>query len=360
MNWFEANPRKARWLVALLCILLLDGLKRLLVGAGLLPYRTYPTSRVPQYWPSIDPVVGVWRYPNATLVQKERCSTVTYRSNSAGARDPERLQRSTAERRFVVLGDSFIEGYGLDAEDRVTNLLEARTDVLLFILPANDFEDNDPQEFPAKSYRPFLRPQGEGYEVYYTVPWERRVRDERRLSTVIKNTIDNHLYLANVLRWATSELKGGVKAGTKEQRLALNGSDYDRHSPADFRVMTYALDQLVRAAGERRVFMVTIPTENDFAAARRGETSRLVGEMTAFAARYPNVRYRDLLPDFLDDAGTSGQSFTDYLLECDNHWGKLGNKLVADRLERWFLAADDSAVVTPRSGPAHESVQSTP
>lgn len=154
----------------------------------------------------------------------------------------------------MVLGDSFIEGYGLDAEDRVTNLLEARTDVLLFMLPANDFEDNDPQEFPAKSYRPFLRPQGEGYEVYYTVPWERRVRDERRLSTVIKNTIHNHLYLANVLRWATSEVKGGVKAGTKEQRLALNGSDYDRHSPADFRVMTYALDQLVRAAGERRVF----------------------------------------------------------------------------------------------------------
>jgi len=106
--------------------------------------------------------------------------------------------------------------------------------------------------------------------------------------------------------------------------------------------------------------MVTIPTENDFAAARRGETSRLVGEMTAFAARYPNVRYRDLLPDFLDDAGTSGQSFTDYLLECDNHWGKLGNKLVAERLESWFFAGDDSAVVTPRSGPAHESVQSTP
>lgn len=392
MNWFEANPRKARWLVALLCVLLLEGLTRLLVGAGLLPYRTYPTSRVPQYWASIDPVVGVWRYPNATLVQKERCSTVTYRSNPAGARDTERLKGSTAERRFVVLGDSFIEGYGLDAEDRVTNLLEARTgveflnfatsggfgtiqewllytskvqgydhtDVLLFILPANDFEDNDPREFPARSYRPFLRPQGEGYEVYYTVPWERRITDERRLSTVIKNTIDNHLYLANVLRWATSELKGGVKAGTKEQRLAASGSDYDRHSPADFKAMSYALDQLVRAAGDRQVFLVTIPTENDFAAARRGETPRLVGDLTAFGARYPNVRYRDLLPDFLGDAGTSGRPFTEYLLECDNHWGKLGNKLVADRLEGWLFAAEDAAGITRRSGPARESAQSTP
>lgn len=372
MNWFEANPRKARWLVALLCLLFLEGVTRLLVGAGLLPYRTYPTSQVPQYWASIDPVVGIWRYPNATFLQKERCIDVTYRSNSAGARDPERLRRSAASRRFAVLGDSFIEGYGLAAEDRVSNLLEARTgveflnfatsggfgtiqewllyasrvqgydhsDVLLFILPANDFEDNDPDEFPSNSYRPFLRPQGQGYEVYYTVPWERRFLDERRLSTVIKNSIDNHLYLANALRWATSQLKGGVKKGMKKQRLALNGGDYDRHAPADFKIMSYALDQLVRAAGKRRVFLVTIPTENDFEAARRGEPSRLAGELAAFAAQYPNVRYRDLLPDFLSDASATGRSFPDYLLDCDNHWGKRGNELVAERLEGWLLGPD--------------------
>lgn len=192
MSWFEANPRKARWLVALLCLLFVEGITRLLVGAGLLPYRTYPTSRVPQYWASIDPVVGVWRYPNATFVQKERCYDVTYRSNSAGARDPERQLRSAASRRFAVLGDSFIEGYGLAAEDRVTNLLEARTgveflnfatsggfgtiqewllytsrveqydhtDILLFILPANDFEDNDPSEFPLEFLPAFPAPAG--------------------------------------------------------------------------------------------------------------------------------------------------------------------------------------------------------
>ena len=371
MSWFEANPRKARSLVALLCLLFLEGLTRVLVGAGLLPYRTYPTSRVPQYWASIDPAVGVWRYPNVTFVQKERCFDVTYRSNSAGARDPERQLRSSASRRFVVLGDSFIEGYGLAAEDRATNLLEARTgieflnfatsggfgtiqewllytsrmqqydhtDVLLFILPANDFDDNDPKEFPSNSYRPFLRPNGQGYEVFYTVPWDRRFLDERRLSTVIKNSIDNHVYLANVLRWATSQAKGGVKEGLKTQRLALHGWDYDRHSPEDLKIMLYAVDQLVRAAGDRRVFLVTIPSENDFAAARRGDQSRLASELTAFAAQYPNVHYHDLLPDFLSDADATGRSFPEYLLDCDNHWGKRGNELVAERLQGWLLGA---------------------
>ena len=121
-NWFEAHPRSARWLGRPGCLLFLEGITRLLVGAGLLPYRTYPTTRVPQYWAYVDPVVGVWRYPNTTFRQNEKCLDVTYQSNSAGARDPERELHSDAERRFVVLGDSFIEGYGLAAGDGVTNL----------------------------------------------------------------------------------------------------------------------------------------------------------------------------------------------------------------------------------------------
>jgi lysophospholipase L1-like esterase len=349
------------------CLGFLEGVTRILVGLDLLPYREYPTSRVPRYWAYVDPVVGIWRYPNTTLLQQERCLDAKLESNSDGARDPERQKHSAAPRRFVVLGDSFIEGYGINAEDRLTNLLEKRTgveflnfatsggfgtiqewllyqsrvlrydhtDVVLFILPANDFEDNDPGEFAADVYRPFLRPRGDGYEVYYKVAWERRYTASRSLSTVIKNGFDNTLYLANVLRWATSELKDGFR----EQRLRIEDGDYDNHSSGDMRIMLYALDQLVRAAGDRRVWLLTIPTERDFAAALRGERFRLPDEIGAFAARYPNVRYRDLLADFLDDAAASGREFSGYLIECDNHWGKLGNQVVADRLQGWLFGS---------------------
>jgi len=338
---------------------------RILVGLGFLPYREYPTSRVPQYWAYIDPVVGIWRYPNTTLLQQEKCLDAKLETNSEGARDPERQKHSDAPRRFVVLGDSFIEGYGINADDRVTNLLEERsgveflnfatsggfgtiqewllyqsrvrkydhTDVVLFILPANDFEDDDPDEFSSDVYRPFLRPRGDGYEVYYKVDWEHRYTASRPLSTVIKNRFDNALYLANVLRWATSELKDGLR----KQRLRMNDGDYDNHSSGDMRIMLYALDQLVRAAGDRRIWLLTIPTERDFAAALRGDHFSLPGEISAFAARYPNVQYRDLLQDFLHDAAASGRDFPRYLIECDNHWGKLGNQLVADRLQGWLL-----------------------
>jgi len=364
-SWFASNPRKTGWLIAFVCLAFLEGAVRVLVGLGQLPYQEYPTSREPRYWAYVDPVVGMWRYPHATLHLQEKCLDVQLATNAEGARDPERQQRSASERRFVVLGDSFIEGYGLDAEHRVTNLLEARTgveflnfatsggfgtiqewlvyqsralkydhtDLMLFILPANDFDDNDPGNFAPDVYRPYLRPAGDGYEVYYTVPWERRFMGSRRMSTVIKNTVDNTFYLANAFRWATRELKSRVK----KQRLKVYERDYDSYSPEELQIMLDALEKLVDAAGDRRIWLLTIPTDKDFAAGLRGEQSRLPRELASFAARFPNVRYRDLLPDFLGDARVNGRDYPEYLNECDHHWGKLGNRLVADRLQAWLF-----------------------
>jgi hypothetical protein len=48
---------------------------------------------------------------------------VVRRSNSYGARDIERSPRSTTPR-AVVLGDSFVEGIGVELGERVTDLLE--------------------------------------------------------------------------------------------------------------------------------------------------------------------------------------------------------------------------------------------
>ena len=128
-NWFEANRGKTRLIVIVICLLFIEGTVRLAVALDLLPYERYPTSREPQYWAYIDPVVGMWRRPHADFVDEGRCYTTHYTSNSAGARDRERSVESSAERRVVVLGDSFVEGYGYDETQRFTELLEARTGI---------------------------------------------------------------------------------------------------------------------------------------------------------------------------------------------------------------------------------------
>jgi len=378
-NRFEAHPWRARLLVLCLCLLFLECVARGLVFAGLLSYRLYPTTAgAPGFWGYIDPVVGIWRHPNAAHRHDEACIHVEYRTNSAGARDRERRLTSGAKRRVAVLGDSFVEGYGIEDRARFTDLLEARTrieflnfgssggfgtiqewlvyatrarqyehsDVVLFINPANDFKDNDPEEFEANVYRPFLRRRDSGYEVYYPVAWDKRETAARSRGTVLRNVALNNIYLWNVLRNGAQALR----ERTREQRLAFKEAHYDHFRPADLKVLLHALDEFVRAAGARSVWLLTIPSASDFHVARRdGAEFDLPAALRRFDARYPNVRYLDLLPEFLRDAGARGLVFEDYLLPCDNHWSARGHALVAATLERWMLGRPVASVpVLPR------------
>ena len=230
-NWFNANPGKAKLLVFLLCFGFLELVARIGVAAGWLPYSTYATNRQPQYWVDIDPIVGRWRYPNVSYHYTANCIDVDYQTNAVGARDPERSILSTAEDRVVVLGDSFAEGWGLAVGDRMTNLLEAETGVehlnfgtaswgtiqqwqyykhyarrydhsavFLFAFPQNDFADNNPDLQDHSFYRPYLRKTDDAYKLFYTVEFDQRNTSERPTYKAIKNTIDNNIYLANVLR----------------------------------------------------------------------------------------------------------------------------------------------------------------
>src|SRR6218665_315271 len=71
---------------------------------------------------------GVWHYANATTRHIGPCWNVEYQFNSYGARDDEK-QRASEKKRILFLGDSFIEGYGIDKDKRLSNLMEKNMDV---------------------------------------------------------------------------------------------------------------------------------------------------------------------------------------------------------------------------------------
>jgi len=359
ISWVDAHPRATRLIVLSLCLLLVEGVIRFCVWAELLPYERYPTSREPQYWAYIDPVVGIWRYPHASYVDEGRCFTTAYSSNSYGARDRERSKQSDADRRVIVLGDSFAEGYGYDETQRFTELLEERTgvehlnwgtaggfgtiqewllyekrardfdhsDVLLFILPDNDFEDNDPSEYPGDTYRPYLRKTNDGYQLYYPVEFENRYTASRQWSTVVKNTLDNNIYIFNVLRWAIRLLKDESRPFLPVKPTP----SYEKYSAEDLEIFLYALEQLVGAVEGRNLYLYLIPRTTDLEyAEEHGEDFALVGELKRFARRFENVEFTDLLPHFLAYARERGLDYEAFTLGCDHHWGRLGHEVTAD------------------------------
>lgn len=360
-SWFRRHRIAARLLALLLAVLLAEVLCRALVGLGYLPYHPYPTTREPRFWDDLSPSWGVWHLPDATLHHVSTCFDVVYRSNGAGMRDRDRTLTSTATRRVVVLGDSFVEGYGVADGARMTDRLEEssgvehldfgcagdfstvqqwllyrdlassydHTEVMVFVLPFNDARENDPARFPADRYRPYLvRGESGELEVRYPVPFEERHRERRSDLDIVKNTAANWFYLYNVARRVVRQLRSDPDIW-----LLRPGGEpsYDSYDDDDVASTLYALDEIAEIAGDRTVHLFTIPTLYDFEAGRNGRTDfRVPRELRAFAAARENVDFTDLLPAFVEHAREHGHEFLDYVLPCDGHWNARGHRVAAD------------------------------
>jgi hypothetical protein len=82
----------------------------------------YSLSGSDFFWKIINPNFGVWHEANDTMAHRGRCYDVTYKSNSLGMRDNE-IAKVARGHRVVVLGDSFVDGWGVDFGQRFTETL---------------------------------------------------------------------------------------------------------------------------------------------------------------------------------------------------------------------------------------------
>ena len=306
-----------------------------------LPIEHAPESK---FYDGDHAIFGVWHVPNAHLVHPRACFTATYDSNSVGARDRER-EREADGPRVIVLGDSITEGWGNQAEERMSNRLEAATGiehlnfgmsffspyqsllvyrhlaktfehsaVMIAILPENDFVDLD-LEFALESpdyayrYRPYLRRTSDGYERFDYLE-NRWVRWFRR-----------HSFGFAVYRAAM----GGIKQRLFGPKIApaLVSRFYDLEDDP-FDRLEYILEQLAEEAEGKKLVVLLVPTDRDFEAFRAGEPSPLARRLEAFDAR-ESVTVIDLLP--LMAAET--RQWNRYSFSCDYHWSPFANRVAA-------------------------------
>lgn len=343
----------------LLCILgLAEAGTRALAYYGRVAYRVYQTGDQPDFWGDIDPHFGVWHYPDATYVHRSPCFTVRYTSNSYGARDRERSPAMMGTERAVVLGDSFVEGWGVSRDERVTDRLEEATGiehlnfgtaggfgsiqewqlyehlasrfehsrVLLFLLPDNDFLDNRPPAAGSPRYRPCLRRHDGEFELYYPTEFRPTKRTETfPLIKRLRRGLYNSVYLLNVFR----------QLGEDRPEAVADFVPYDDFTEEDGEILLYSYRRIAELAAPRPLSVFIIPRHRDIAAYRRGELDfKVVRLLEAFAADQPGVQVVDLLPEIVSYADRGGISTDALFLPCDGHWSKKGHRLVADIVQR--------------------------
>ena len=331
------------------------------LGIGWLP--EYAQGRSPQGpgWLTEREAWGAWHAPNRDDRQQSRCFSVSLDSNSYGARDRERAVDGDPHR-TVVLGDSFAEGWGVEADQRLSDLLEARYHreflnfgvendvgplqyqilyerlaskfshdrVLILFLPDNDFTDNDADYWRRfrsdfhERYRPYYQasdPDG-GYRAFYPVP------------PPPDGFADWHsVPPAGWTAWATGWPRRNLWSLAMYRYLGLQlyrmgtYSGYLDYSADQLKAVLSSFAKIKELAGDRRVTIVVIPRQNDFARVRAAGSRRLIDALDRFG-RAHDVDIVDLM-QWMPRIEPRTER---YYLPCDGHWSDVGNRVAADAL----------------------------
>ena len=292
------------------------------------------------FWWHDHPTFGAWHHPDSEGDHNGACYKARYETNDVGARDVDRPERA-ASRRVVVLGDSFLEGYGVNAENRFSNLLERETGVphlnfamagfgpyqqllvyealakrydheavIVSIFPGNDFADLDPRECaalgdPDYCYRPFLVDSGDGFE--HHVRRESGLRRQLRLHSQAWNA------LAAVARGRAAPEAGGT------------GSRFYDFAAENQAVLEAVLERFVTAAAGKELVLLLIPKASDLAAFLERGPAPLSGWLAGWAERN-GAALVDLLPAMAQHS----RRWDPYYLACDFHWSPYGNRVASE------------------------------
>src|SRR5260370_3496868 len=303
---------------------------------------------------------GAWHEPNRNDRKEGRCFSVALHSNSFGARDRERTVDGYPHR-TVVLGDSFAEGRGVEARERLSDLLEARYHreylnlgvwsavgplsyqilyerlaskfahdrVLIMFLPDNDFTDNDPDYW--RSFRPDFR---ERYRPYYTLVKP----DDYQAFYPVSQPPDGFpnwysVPTAGWAAWAADWPRRNLWSLTMYRylRVRLTGlsiySGYLDYTVDQLKAGLWSFARIKALAGDRQVTILVIPRPQDFERVGASGDRRLIEALDLVGSQQalPIVGLMQWMPKI--EPRIDG-----YFLPCDGHWSAAGNRVAADAL----------------------------
>jgi len=360
--------RRRRRLWALL-IGLAVGVVVLEVGSCLIVRTGLISARVPTYqlgtsaatfWGDVSPEFGVWHLPGIRYRHQKACFDVIYESNAYGMRDVERALDSDAPR-IVVLGDSFMEGYGVALADRMSNVRERQTGiphlnfgtsgnagsthaavlymkfasrfrhdaVIAAILPENDFDDDLPKP---DRYQAYWHGDHPAYELRYSLPSVEQSVYRANASAAafdLGHALREFTYTKNVIDVFYSAYKQGRNRSKLAGAVDQPDSRFFRYTREEFHRLCHSYERMAAAAAPRPVVLFTIPRLSDFAAHESAGRNPLDDELAKWAAGIDNVHFVPLLPALLR---RHGEDLSALFLSCDPHWSPAGHCATAEIL----------------------------
>jgi hypothetical protein len=301
---------------------------------------------VPAQW-------ATWHEPNSSSRHVLTCADLRYQFNAEGMRDRPR-ERQGSPSRVVVLGDSFIEGWGAQEADRLTNLLEsakgkeflnfgtsgsfgplqfyliydhlakffAHESVLVGIFPANDFDDDDYKHWMEKGRRrPFWVGQAPNFSLAYS-----QVKSKTFFQRYLRPFFKEFSYFYN----AAEDLYDGLTHRAHNKKARVSSRFYD-FTEEEWQRMLFSLQKLREASQGKKLTLMLIPMIADLKRYDQDGKSPLASKLEAWGEGR-DVVVIDLLP-WLHDYQKDWMA---YSLPCDGHWSAQGHRAVFELVQKYF------------------------
>ena len=342
--------------------------------------RTYsPSYKFNQpFWSDINEKFGVWHSPNSEFVHSTPCFSLTYNSNSYGMRDIER-EKEGSGRRFVVIGDSFVEGFGVSSDNRFTNKLEEKlqyqflnfgtsgvfgmtqaallydslasdfyhTDLIISVLPYNDFMDDDikyGKAYYTDRYRPYLTGDYPNYKIEYFNDSISSGRSEEKLHRKIMSFFREFTYTYNFMVMIRDRLivnidEESLETLTKDNKSIYSG-DWSGFNDIDnnhLNKLLWSLEKISKKAilNNKNVYLFLIPAKSDIEKLKNDNATSKLQNYLFEKLPLLQIKYIPLTEKFIEKSIES-DNMNDFFHTCDDHWSNKGNAFTMKVIENYL------------------------
>lgn len=313
---------------------------------------------------------GAWHKENLKIRHKTSCFDTIYETNSIGAKDYEFQIKKNEKKRFILLGDSFAEGFGVNNNFTFKSYLEKslkseiynfgssgalgplqyyliyenlakkyeHDSIIITFLPANDFNEND-YKFWKKNkwnliddverYRPYYIKENQNFN--YFIPKNAKKRDNwyylnnqnsyQKIKNFIKNSFwsmnvyKSFIYIKNYKNNNGRQYSGFFDATIEQQEAAI-----------------YFISKILSSKKFEQAIIIIFPSKEDLKRIYI-DKQNIYDQKWYSEIKNLNNKFNYEIK-FLEIANyfKSPEEYQKYLHECDDHLSVEGNKFVANKI----------------------------